>query len=86
MEGVQQVTNDPFKAMLETIARLERAKIYCEVAKYRQDAISLVAVVPGQRWEIDFLSDGMIDTEVFKSDGTIRDEKSIDDLIREFAD
>jgi hypothetical protein len=80
------MTNEPFKALLETIERLERARIYCEVNKYREEAITLVATVPGQRWEIDFLSDGTIDVEVFASDGTLRDAKSIDDLIRDFAD
>ena len=37
--------------------------------------------VPGERWEVEFLSDGTVDVEVFRSNGDIHDERMIDTLI-----
>jgi len=35
---------------------------------YREDAISIVANLSGEKWEIDVCLDGSIDFEVFKSE------------------
>jgi hypothetical protein len=73
--------SDPsYPRALETIwevrARLDAAGISHDVESYRLDAISIVARVPGEYWEIDFLGDGSIDFEVFQSQGV----KTSDDL------
>ena len=53
----------------EISARLKAANIAHEIKGYRQDAISIVAVVPGQYWEIDCCESGSVDVEVFASQG-----------------
>ena len=78
--------NDPFQKIMDIVNRLKRANIFLSVDNYREDAISIKAVVPGQRWEIDVLSDGTVDVEVFKSDGTLFHEQALEDMIKEFAD
>ena len=59
------------RAITDLLARLQRAKIYYTLAHNRYDAITIDVSVPGQRIEIDVLSDGTTEVEVFKSDGTI---------------
>jgi hypothetical protein len=74
------VSAPSFPQALKTIwdvrARLDAAGISHDVEGYRLDAISIVARVPGEYWEIDFLDDGSIDFEVFQSQGV----KTSDDL------
>jgi hypothetical protein len=59
------------KAMLEKLWALQEqltdAGIDHSLTIYRDDAVSLVANVPGERWEIDVCEDGSIDFEVFKA-------------------
>ncbi|WBL15714.1 MULTISPECIES: hypothetical protein [Sutcliffiella] len=43
-------------------------------------------VVPGQRWEVEFLGDGTIDVEKFISDEGYYDESELNVLFREFRD
>ena len=64
------------KTIWDVRARLDAAGISHDVESYRLDAISIVARVPGEYWEIDFLDDGSIDFEVFQSQGV----KTTDDL------
>ena len=44
------------------------------------------AVVPGQRWEIEFMSRGDVEIEKFLSDGTIYDSREFETLLKEFGD
>ena len=46
----------------------------------------VIAVVPGQRWEIEFMSDGTVEVERFVSDGTIEDASAIEVLFSNFSD
>ncbi|MEN5081273.1 hypothetical protein ABE438_02215 [Bosea sp. TWI1241] len=59
------------EAMLEKLwslqAKLKAAQIDHSLVVYRYDAVSIVANVPGEKWEIDIREDGDLDFEVFKS-------------------
>jgi hypothetical protein len=72
--------------VLELLNRLEQAKIHYTLGHNQEDALTIEAAVPGQRWEIDCYSDGTVDVEIFRSDGAIRDETAIDELFRDFSD
>jgi hypothetical protein len=66
------------------LARLRSANLHHELRHTREDALLSVDVaIPGERWEIDFLHDGGIDVEIFRSDGTIHGEAKLDDLFRD---
>jgi len=42
--------------------------------------------VPGERWEVEFLVDGSIDVEIFRSSGDIMSADALDDLFARFSD
>lgn len=66
--------------------RLDVCKIYYKIIKIRIESIMVEVVVPGQRWEVEFMEDGTIEIEKFISDGTIHDKSELDVLFRDFAD
>jgi hypothetical protein len=78
--------NDIIHSILNVVDRLNEAKIYWILRCTRADAISIDIAVPGQRWEIDFLSDGTIDIEIFRSDGSIFDDSKLSELFEQFSD
>jgi len=42
--------------------------------------------VPGERWEVEFMSEGWLEVEVFRSIGGVQDETALDRLFEEFSD
>jgi hypothetical protein len=60
---------DPFAKLMGILRSLEAAGIHCAVTRYRPNAVSIQATVPGERWEIDVLEDGGVDFERFVSAG-----------------
>lgn len=65
---------------------LREAKIDYRPSHRRDEAIMVEVAVPGERWEIEFLEDGTVEAEVFRSDGRIFDASVLDDLIRRHRD
>jgi hypothetical protein len=76
---------NPFRTLLAILAELDEAKIAYTVTKYRYDAVSISAAVPGERWEIDVLEDGGVDFERFTSDGEILGRDALTESIQRFA-
>ncbi len=74
---------DQLGALLE---RLEHSRISFKIGRTRSDGISVLVTVPGQRWEVDFLSDGDIDVERFLTIGQVESETALDDLFAQFAE
>ena len=73
---------DTFGHMLAVLNRLAAARIPYTIRHSRDDGIMAEVTVPGERWEIDFLDDGDIDIEVFRSTGGVTDDDGrIDQLI-----
>src|SRR4051812_34302925 len=63
----------PMSRLLRLLDRLEQAKIAYRLEHVR-DSIMIVAAVPGERWEIEFLEDGEIEIERFTSSGVTDDQ------------
>jgi hypothetical protein len=72
--------------VLTVLRRLEGARIRYRLEQTRDDAIAVEVVVPGERWEIEFLETGEIEIEIFKSNGQIFDAQALDDLCARFSD
>ena len=70
----------------DTSERLKSAGIWHEIRGFRQDGVSILAHVPGEYWEIDFLEDGKIDVEVFRTTGALDDESAIERLLSEHSE
>ena len=66
--------------------KLEEKKIYYRLNKVRSESIMVEVVVPGQRWEIEFMDDGDIEIEKFISDGNIYAKEELEILFKDFSD
>lgn len=75
---IQQVT--------DFAERLDKARIAYHLESSRPNAVMVCATVPGERWEIEFLTDGTIEVEIFKSDGEIADSAVLESLFAKFSD
>lgn len=73
-------------ALLDFLNRLNKVKIHFRLEKSREDAILVEIAVPGERWEVEFLEDGTVDVERFKSDGDIKGEAELEILFRDYSD
>jgi len=71
--------------LTEFLDRLDGADIHYTLSSVRESAVLVGVTVPGQRWEIEFMADGDVEIEVFKSDGEIQDYSIIEDLFERHA-
>ena len=81
---VRQV--EPFRVLFDIIQQLEDAKISYTVSKYRYDAVSIFAHLPGERWEIDVMEDGDVAFERFVSNGSVDGEEEMTAEIRKWKE
>lgn len=72
--------------LLSFLNELRKGKIHYRLDQHRDDAIMVEVAVPGERWEVEFLDDGSVEAEVFRSDGTIHNDSALDDLLRRHSD
>lgn len=71
--------------LLQFLNKLDNANIHYTLAHYRFDAIMVDVSVPGQRWEIEFMADGTVEVEIYKSNGEILGEQSLQTLFEKFT-
>jgi len=74
------------RKLLALSDQLKAQNIHHEVTRYREDGVSIIANVPGERWEIDVLDDGEVVVEVYKSQGGCRGEEVLKDLLARHSD
>ena len=60
--------------------RLDNADIHYTLSSLRESAVLVSVVVEGERWEVEFMSDGDIEVEIFTTDGEIHDESMLGEL------
>ncbi len=65
---------------------MDTARIYFELARPRDEALMILVAVPGERWEIEYLEDGTIEIEIFRSDGELKGPEALADLFSRFSD
>ena len=73
-----------FNCLIKFLDELEQNKIYYDIKKIR-DGLLVEIVVPGERWEVEYLSNGEIIIEKFKSDGNIFFEDELKKLIEKYS-
>ncbi|BAZ15538.1 hypothetical protein NIES4071_74100 [Calothrix sp. NIES-4071] len=61
------MSSNGFIKLTNFINQLERYKIHYTLAHHREEAIMVMAAIPGQRWEIEFFNDGSVEVERFIS-------------------
>jgi len=72
--------------LLDFLSQLESKKIYYTLTKIREEAIMVQVTVPGQRWEIEFFSDGEIEVEVFSKSSGVQGEDLLKQLFDRYSD
>ena len=76
--------------LIELLNKLEKHRIYYKLNKIRFDAIMIEIAVPGERWEVEFVTERnnkcSVEIERFKSNGNICDEKELKKLFDIFSD
>lgn len=77
---------DQFGRLLAFLERLDQAKVPYTMRHSREDAVMVVAYAPGQYWEVDFLADGDIEIERYRSNGHIDDESVLEELFALWAE
>ena len=56
------------------------------MAHHRDEAIMVTVAVPGERWEVEFLSDGSVEVEKFISNGEITGKEALSELFARYSE
>lgn len=72
--------------LLSFLSKLEDRKIAYSLNHVRDDAVMVEVAVPGERWEVEFLSDGSVDAERFVSTGTLCGEEALGVLLTQHGE
>ena len=72
--------------LLAFLNDLRAGQIHYELRQRRDDAIMVEVAVPGERWEVEFLDDGSVEVEIFRSEGQIHDEAMLKALVSRHSD
>jgi len=80
------MNTEVFPKLVTFLEKLDRQRIIYTLAHHREDALTVLVAVPGERWEIEFLSDGSVEIEKFISTGEIHDAESLGELFVRYAD
>lgn len=70
---------DNLAKLIDFLEKLEELKIYYKLNKIR-DSILVEIAIPGERWEVEFMCDGSVVVEKFKSDLELYDESEFENL------
>jgi len=60
--------------------RLDAAEIQYTLASVSEGSIVVGIDVPDEHWNVEFMDDGDIEVEIFKSDGQVFDYSVVEDL------
>jgi hypothetical protein len=80
------MSSNAFDKLAAFLRELELKGISYTLAHNRDEAIMVLAPLPGERWEIEFLSDGSVEIERFISDGEISGEEVLGELMARFEE
>lgn len=69
------------KDLLEFLSLLEDKKIHYHLEHNRDDFMMVCVAIPGERWEVEFSSDGEIEIEIFNnSEGVFTDKGLLQEI------
>ena len=69
-----------FNNLVSFLQKLDQQGISYTLAYHRDEAVMITVAIPGERWEVDFLSDGSVEVERFISNGEILGEEALSEL------
>ena len=90
MDGHDRFYEDPpgekFGRLLDYLNRLDAAGIHYTLAHTRPDSIMIDVSLPGWRWEIEFMADGSVDIERYRSVAGVENDETLLDTLIDGAD
>lgn len=78
--------SDGFAKLILFLQKLEQQEIGYTLAHHRDEAMMVTVAVPGERWEVEFFSDGSVELERFISNGEIGGENELSGLFARYAE
>jgi hypothetical protein len=78
--------NNVFDKLMGFLSDLEQKGISYTLAHNRDEAMMVLIAVPGERWEVEFLSDGSVEVERFISSGEIYREEVFKELLARYSE
>lgn len=75
-----------FDKLVLFLQNLEQQGVSYTLAHHRDEAIMMTVAVPGERWEVEFLSDGSVEVEKFISNGEIAGEEALSELFTRYSE
>jgi hypothetical protein len=98
-EQVQDVVMEPARAgfyaemegsvfgrLLDFLNRLDQAHISYQLRNTRPDSVMIDISLPGWRWEVEFMADGSIDIERYRSVAGVENDPGLLETLFEDAD
>ena len=71
--------------LLDFLGELKQRKIHFTLEHNRDETIMVMITVPGERWEVEFFANGLVEVEAFRSVG-MKGEEELVRLFRDFSD
>ncbi len=75
-----------FNKLVGFLSQLEHQNIHYTLAHHRDEAIMVLVAIPGERWEIEFFNDGLVEVERFISRGNLVSEEVFSELFAAYAE
>ncbi len=75
-----------FGRLLDFLNRLDRAHITYKLGHTRPDSVMIDISLPGWRWEVEFMIDGSVDIERYKSVAGVENDQRLLEALFEDAD
>lgn len=72
-------------SLFEFLHRLEEANASFRLGRIRHESILVEVYAPGEHWEVEFMEDGSLEIERFRSGGDIFDADALADLWELFS-
>ncbi|PZS31129.1 MAG: hypothetical protein DLM58_12380 [Pseudonocardiales bacterium] len=66
-----------FGRLLDLLNRLDAAHVYYKLDHTRPDSVLIEISLPGWRWEVEFMADGSLDIERFRSTGDVVNDATL---------
>jgi hypothetical protein len=72
--------------LLIFLGKLEKMKIFYRLSHPREETIMVEIAVPGERWEVEYFSDGAVEVEVFTSLHGVEEEEALSRLFAKHSE
>ena len=79
-----QAVVEPYEGVLRFLNRLDAAGVSYSLAHNRPESIMVDIALPGWRWEVEFMHDGTVEIERYRSvAGVETDETVLEEIFRD---